>query len=193
MKYVNLLILLIIFVVSCNRPEDGGNTDRSIQASRLLNEAVALARSGQSDQALTTIDKALALDPDWIALYYNQAIVYSVKGLKDKEENSYNEVIRRAGKASRGDKARYLSAAYYNLAFIDADRSQPGRAFANLEKALKLAADVNIYYHDLVSNQALAALRSDRRFVALMRQYWPGFSRQTGRFPIGSSANNPDK
>jgi len=139
----------------------------------MLDEAVALAKSGQSDQALTTIDRALALDPDWIALYYIQAIIYSVKSLKYKEENSYNEVIRRTARASGRDKSRYQSAAYYNLAFIEADRSQIDQAFADLGEALRLVGEPSIYYHDLVSNRSLTALRSDGRFVPLMRRYWP--------------------
>jgi len=157
----------------------------------MLDEAVVQAKSGQADQALATIDKALKLDPDWIALYYNQAIAYSVKGLKNKEENSYNEVIRRAAKASDRDKARYLSATYYNLAFIEAERSQFDQAFADLEKALMLVTDTNVYYHDLVSTPALANLRSDTRFIPLMRRFWPNFARQTGRFPAGFPADNP--
>lgn len=193
LRFVYLLLLLIFLLLSCSRSQNTQQADRSQQASRLLDEAVAEARSGQTDKALTTLDKALTLDPDWLALYYNKAVIYSVKGLKDKEENYYREVIRRAARAGQQDRSRYLSAAYYNLAFIEAQRRNLDQAFADLGRALKLTTDVSVYYHDLVGNRVLRELRDDRRFIPLMRQYWPNYARQTGRLPAAAAVNGADR
>jgi len=185
LNYVKLLIVCLIILLSvCS---EGGAVewpDSTERARQHLERGVKLASEGKMSQALLAMNKALELDPYWIVLHYNRAIVYSRLGKKDEEEAGYRQVIALAAQASRRDREQILSASYYNMVFIVLSRGDVDQAFSLLEKALAMAANVNVYYHDLVSDKGLAALRVDGRFVILMRRYWPGYGVTVGRLPV---------
>jgi len=157
--------------------------DRSELARRHLMRGVELAKAQRLEQALEELDRAVAFDPNWIMLHYNRAIIYSRLGLKDREEADYRRVIALSGQASKRDRGLILAASYYNLVFITSAQGDLDQAFAYLDKALALAADINLFYHELVDSRELRLLRADPRFSALMRRYWPNFGAVTGRLP----------
>lgn len=183
LNYVRLLIIIIL-LFACSGKGVADWPDSSERARQHLERGVKLAGEGDLDQALLEMDKALMLDPDWIVLHYNRAIVYSRLGKKDKEEAGYQQVIALAAQASQRDRNQILAASYYNMIFIVLSRGDIGKAFSLLEKALAMTANVDVYYHDLVGSKELARLRADDRFVVLMRRYWPNYGNSVGRLPV---------
>ena len=185
---LQLIILLLFLVLVAGCPDSGstGGQDRTEQARHHLQRGLELAKDGRKDQALTELDKAIVLDPNWILLHYNRAIIYSQLGQIANEEAGYSRVIELAPLASKRERGRVLAASYYNLVFITLARGQVDQAFIYLEKALTEATHVDDYYHDIVGNKDLAVLRADDRFEPLMRRYWPDYGQIVGKLPSNS-------
>ena len=181
-----IVLLFPVFVAGCHHSGPLPGQDRTEQARQHLQRGLELVKDGRKDLALTELDKAIALDPNWILLHYNRAIIYAQLGQIANEEAGYRRVIELAPLASKQERGRVLAASYYNLVFITLARGKVDQAFIYLEKALSEAAHVEDYYHDIVGNKDLAVLRADDRFKPLMRRYWPNYGRIVGKLPSNS-------
>ena len=183
---LSIVLLFLAFVTGCPHSGSRVGQDRTEQARQHLQRGLELVKDGQRDQALTELDKAIALDPNWILLHYNRSIIYSQLGQIANEEAGYRRVIELAPLASKKERGRVLAASYYNLVFITLARGQVDQAFIYLDKALIEATHVEDYYHDIVGNKDLAVLRADDRFEPLMRRYWPDYGQIVGKLPSNS-------
>jgi len=183
-----IFIVLLALVLGCSKPGTETWPDDSEMAYRSLMRGVDLAGKGQLEQALVAMDKAIELDPDWIVLLYNRAIVYAGLGQKDKEVAAYQQVIALAPQAGKHERERILSASYYNLVFIALSRGDVDQAFAWLDKALATTTHVDAFYQELVGSPELAILRQDQRFKPLMQRYWPNYGVVVGRLPAASAS-----
>lgn len=192
-NFIKILIAIVItsLALACSRSGPATGVERTEQARQHLERGLELARAGTLDQALAELDQGLALDPDWIVLHYNQAIVFSEQGDIDKEEAAYRRVIDLAPRASQQEREQFLAASYYNMVFIVLKRGDKDQAFDYLDKTLAAAAHINDYYHELVGNKDLVVLHSDRRFKPLMWRYWPNYGVIAGELPVNAIRQVP--
>jgi len=137
---------LIVLLLGANLFTRGGSTNGNSKVvftpvsttvaplspvAELVNQAVLLVRSGQYDTALSVLDKAIATDPNYGLIYYNQ-------GVARQFTNKIAEAVDSYTKALTFNNAD--SNSYYNRGLALRDLGKLAEAEADLRVAVSLDA-----------------------------------------------------
>ena len=116
-------------------------------------EGVALLRSGQHHEALTSLRLALREDPDDVAALLQIAVAYTHIGMSDEAIKTYRTVLRKDADAA---------AARYGLAFLLLRDGDEGEAVRLLDAFLQAPPDgPDAARHVAHARETLTRLRGD--------------------------------
>lgn len=110
---------------------DNVKSDLKEQARLYRSQGLELQRIGKLDEALSLYQKAVQLDPQFIAAYNDMGILYEAKGLPKKAEESYLRAIEL--------EPGYLSS-YSNLALLYESQREFEKAAHYWQKRIDLGA-----------------------------------------------------
>ncbi len=144
--------------------------DKALDADRsnykaLSGKGVAMAMRGNAtgntgdvSGGIALIQQALAIAPDYVPAFYDQALACKINGQSDIAIQYFQKVI-----AAEPDNTW----SYYGIATIYGDKGEAGPAVAYLKKAVALDPD-NV--RQAASSQShVDAIRSDKAFQALIQ------------------------
>ncbi len=96
-------------------------------AARRLDAAVQLMRGGQNELALSKLDEAVALSPEWALLYYNRAVAHSRLKHTENAIADYTRALdlkyEHSDQAYVGRARQYFGSDRFDLALADCSRS----------------------------------------------------------------------
>ena len=131
--------------------------DESSKANQLRNEALALDKAGQFDQAVAKLDEAIALDP-------NDPWLHSRKGLALKHKGDLDAAM--ASLDMSLDKDPNFGPGHYNQACIHMVQGDRDKALASLAKAV--AQDIKLFGGHAKGDLDFAPIKSDPDFLSIV-------------------------
>ncbi|MFQ5681812.1 MAG: tetratricopeptide repeat protein [Candidatus Binatia bacterium] len=140
-----IIITFIFFLLGVGHVQAGSD-----EARERTNAGVKLLQQGKTDEAVTEFEKAVTLDPDYVAAHVNLAYAYDRQGRVEEAMDGYRRVIELAPEdvmAHNNLGVLYDKKGLYNEAigaFEQALRIDPTNANAqkNLENAKKNKATI---------------------------------------------------
>lgn len=96
-------------------------------------QGMTLALQGNTQDGLMAVKKSYAINPNYVANYYNLALVYKLQGNLDESKKWFDKVLAK-------DPKNVWS--IYGIATIYADKSQDAEALKYLQQAINLDSSV---------------------------------------------------
>jgi tetratricopeptide (TPR) repeat protein len=122
------IFFILTILVGCATTEDIKETD----PVALLNQGVSYGKEGQYDRSIAYFNKAIEIDPRYLAAYNNRGNAYRSKGQYDKAISEYSKAIE--------INPKYADA-YFNRGYAYYQQGQYQRAIENFDQVLRLNPD----------------------------------------------------
>lgn len=155
--------------VAATASAQSGQTDT---AEQLYQRGAEARRKGDYDQAISLLERAVALQPKDPMFNHDLGLTYSYKpDMQDKARQAYLRAIEVAPEPKAHSPA--VPKSYYNLACVEALQGNTVKALDYLEAAVAMGfSDLGYLQND----NELDSLRKEQRFILLLRNATAKFS-----------------
>ncbi len=121
-----------------NNARDQIDSSVSQESIALYNESNIHSKNNEPDRALTAINKAIEIDPQYAAAYVTRAHLYTGKGQKEKAISDYDKAI--------AIKPNFAAAYHWRAVHFTIIDNQLDRAIEDFTKAIELDPNYHLSY-----------------------------------------------